>query len=693
VSTKTDTGYTLLILESPSKAKTVSKYLGPGYRVIASLGHIMDLPRKTLGISDEFELDLVPIPGKEETIKEIKLLAKGAKEVLIASDPDKEGEAIAAMIYDLIKHKNAKRVLFYEITQKAILKAIKEASGIDLLKYDSQKCRRALDRYIGYKCSPVLWDKLKGGLSAGRVQSVVLKIIVEREDKIINFVPEYWFDVLADFKKEGISFRSKYIGVSNKGSIDTTEKLRNPAEVQEIIQNVTGKSFKIVVLDKKEKIIQSQPPYTTSKLQQEASIKLKLKTKDTMLNAQKLYELGYITYMRTDSVRSEPDSLIKIRDLIKKEYGDEYVSPEVIIHKLKKTASKAQDAHEAIRPTSFELTPELARKTLNNTETQLYKLIWDKFMSSQMSSSKSEVSTVILEVDKYLFKSSGSVLIFDGFKKVSSNLDGDSDDSDALPKLAINEELIPVKTPCFTEKQSTPPPRFNEGSLVKQMEEDGIGRPSTYAAIIGNISGKMYVSLNRDDRFVPTELGNVLCSFLENYFPKQMDIKFTSKMEELLDDIEDGKISYKKVLSDFLIGLNIEIDGTKIITSIPRLGGTSSFSKKYTKEKCKICSKRMCLINGKQGDFLSCEDYPSCKGVMSIGSKTPCSECKSGKLSEGKTKAGNCFVGCTSYPECRFVSWDSRLKSCNKKPCTGKIIKTSKTGLKTCIICGKDQKN
>ena len=669
----------LVIVESPSKAKTIEKYLGSEYKVIASKGHILDLPKKSLGIDEEtFKCDIGVIPGKEQTVKEIQKLAKDASEIYLASDPDREGEAIAFHLQQIIKRKDCKRALFHSITKPAIIEAIKNAKELDKDTYDAQQTRRILDRLIGYKCSPVLWKKLQGGLSAGRVQSVALKIIVLREREIEDFVPEKWFEIHVGLNKDKIAFNSKFVNESVTENITKPEKLTELKRVDEILSAIKGKEFKVAKQFGSEKTINPQPPYTTSKLQQEASSKLKMKSKETMQVAQKLYENGYITYMRTDSVRTEPDALKALREQVVKNYGEKYLSKEPIIHKQKKSDSKVQDAHEAIRPTSMTNCPVFLKGKLTNDELRLYTLIWNKFMASQMAAGINEVTTVVFNVaEKFWFKSVGSIVVFDGFRKVfgdsghseekatgkarSSATEDSNEEDSALPKMAVGGVLFPTKEPYSASKESNPPARYNESGLVKDLEEKGIGRPSTYATIISNISDKGYVSLGKDERFIPSEIGFKLCDFLEKHFPVQMNVKFTSETEEKLDDIEEGKTPYKNVLKVFLKGLNEEIEGTNKLPDVASVFTGKTFEKKYSKEVCPKCSKRMCVIKGKNGEFLSCEDYPACKSSMPMPSKNKvdCPSCKKNRLSIRKTKSGDDFVGCSGYPDCKFVVWSS----------------------------------
>jgi DNA topoisomerase-1 len=577
--------YDLVVVESPSKAKTIKKYLGKGYQVVASNGHIKDLPKSKLGVDvkDDFAIDLVPITGKKDKIERIQELAKHANHIYLAPDMDREGEAIAFHLAEEIgKKKKIFRVVFNAVTKTAVKNAIDNPTELNQPMYDSQKTRRVLDRLVGYKISPILWDKVQRGISAGRVQSVALRVIVDREEEIKKFNPEKWFSIQGELEKKNIGFEVRYYGeTSNKKTeLDgaDAEKL-----AKKVLTDIKGKALKAIEVKKKERKQNPTAPFTTSKLQQEAANKLGFTAKKTMMIAQMLYEgvqlrdhglQGLITYMRTDSVRTEPEAMKAVREFIKKKYGKDFLSLEEITYK-KKGTSKVQDAHEAIRPTSLEFTPDEVRGDLDADQQKLYELIWNKFISSQMSQAVIDQTTVTFESHGHFFKSNGSIIKFPGFRTVylesmaekQSKKDEDSEESDdpksgLLPEISEGEIFSPKKAIDMEEHWTSPPPRFNEASLVKALEEDGIGRPSTYAAIISNIQDRGYVE-KTENRFIPTELGSVVCKMLIESFPDVMDIEFTAKVEELLDKIEEGDIHWKKVLREFWKGFELTLEKAK----------------------------------------------------------------------------------------------------------------------------------
>lgn len=717
--------YNLVIVESPSKAKTIKKYLGRGYQVVASNGHIKDLPKSKLGVDvkAKFAIELVPITGKKTVIDKIAILAKNADKIYLAPDPDREGEAIAFHLAEEIgKKKNIYRVLFNAVTKSAILKAMESPTELDSDKYDSQKTRRILDRLVGYKISPILWDKVQRGLSAGRVQSVALRIIVEREQEIEKFVPEQWFSIGANLKHDDIIFPTKYYG----DLINKKNDLVDIGQVNKILNDVNGVDFKVCEIKKRERKQNPTPPFTTSKLQQEAVNKLGFSTKKTMMVAQKLYEgvnigseglQGLITYMRTDSVRTEPEFLTNIRQYIGERYGNDFLPQEAIIYK-KKGKGKVQDAHEAIRPTNLEYTPESVKSDLTDDEYKLYSMIWNKFVSSQMAQAIIDQTAVMFDVNGHFFKSNGSVIKFTGFRAVYLEAEaekrsrrGDDDDDDE--KVAEKNNILPlinqgdipaiIQAPNSEEHWTSPPPRFNEASLVKELEEKGIGRPSTYAAIISNLQNRSYVDKN-ENRFIPTELGTVICKMLVESFPNEMDVEFTARIEEQLDQIEEGSIKYTKVLKDFWLPFEKTLEKAKeemknlkrqeIPTGIkctkcgdaeffikwgrngqflacsryPECTGTEDFKKhldgsleiipkKFFRDKCPECGNRLVVKKGKYGRFVACEEYPNCKTTLPYTLDVNCPECKTGKFAEKRSRYGKPFYGCSNYPDCNNAMW------------------------------------
>ncbi len=718
--------YDLVIVESPSKAKTIKKYLGKGYQVVASNGHIKDLPKSKLGVDvkDDFALDLVPITGKKDKIERIQELAKHANIIYLAPDMDREGEAIAFHLSEEIgKKKTIHRVVFNAVTKTAVKHAIDNPTILNQPMYDSQKTRRVLDRLVGYKISPILWDKVQRGISAGRVQSVALRVIVDREDQIKAFQSEKWFSIQGELEKKGINFEVRYYGeeAGKKTDLDGSagEKLSKT-----IVSDIKGKSLKVIEVKKKERRQNPTAPFTTSKLQQEAANKLGFTAKRTMMVAQMLYEgvqlrdhglQGLITYMRTDSVRTEPEAMKSLRDYVKKKYGKDYLSTEEIVYK-KKGTSKVQDAHEAIRPTNLEFTPDEVRGDLDADQQKLYELIWNKFISSQMSPAVIDQTTVTFESAGHFFKSNGSIVKFPGFRTVyldsiaekQNRKNEDAEESDEpktglLPDIAEGETFSQKKAIDLEEHWTSPPPRFNEASLVKALEEDGIGRPSTYAAIISNIQDRNYVE-KIENRFIPTELGTVVCKMLVESFPDVMDIEFTAKVEELLDKIEEGDISWKKVLREFWKGFELTLEKAKdemknlkkqsiptgvhcrkcesgeyqikwgkngqflACSNYPDCNSTEDFKrtldgvihiveKEFAKDPCPTCGKRMAIKKGKYGKFLACEDYPQCATTLPFTIDVHCPLCKIGKFAEKKSRFGKLFYGCSNYPACSNAMW------------------------------------
>jgi DNA topoisomerase I len=729
-SVKRDLGiYDLVIVESPSKAKTIKKYLGRGYQVVASNGHIKDLPKSKLGVDvkENFEIDLVPISGKQDKIERIQELAKDAQKIYLAPDMDREGEAIAHHLAEEIgKKKKTFRVVFNAVTKKSVVAAIENPTELNKAMYDSQKTRRVLDRLVGYKISPILWDKVQRGISAGRVQSVALRVIVEREVAIKAFVPEQWFSIHGEMKKSGTSFEVKYYGEeSSKKTELVDEKL-----VNKIVQDVKGKKFDVLDVKKRERKQNPTPPFTTSKLQQEAANKLGFTAKRTMMVAQKLYEginltqhgtQGLITYMRTDSVRTESEALESLRQYIDGKYGKEYYPDEPLTYK-KKGSSKVQDAHEAIRPTSLEFTPESVKGDLETDQQKLYELIWNKFISSQMSQAVIDQTTVTFECKKHFFKANGSIIKFPGFRtvyleaaaeKVSTKGGYDEEaindtKSGLLPEIEKAEKLYCSISPESTEHWTSPPPRYNEASLVKDLEEQGIGRPSTYASIISNIQDRGYVE-KLENRFMPTELGMVVCKMLVDSFPDVMDIAFTARVEGLLDEIEEGNVKYKKVLKDFWTKFEVTLEKAKeemknlkkqlLPTGImctkcnkgeymikwgrngqflacsvyPDCNSTHDFRKDFDgnihllpknwfHDPCPTCDKKLEVKKGKFGRFVRCEDYPQCDTTLPYTLDLNCPECIVGKYAEKKSRYGKIFYGCTSYPDCTNALWSRPYK-------------------------------
>lgn len=654
---------TLVIVESPSKAKTIGKYLGSRYNVIASVGHVRDLPKSKLGIDidDNFEPQYISIRGKGDLIKSLKKEASKASKVYLATDPDREGEAISwhlAFLLDL-DPEEACRIEFNEITKDTIKEAIKHPRKINMGLVDAQQARRALDRLVGYQISPLLWRKVRKGLSAGRVQSAALKIICDREREIEKFEPKEFWNITAEFKK-GKKFQAKLAEANGKKIV-----VENKAQNDNIIKELNSGEF--IVSDVKEKIRMQKPypPFTTSSLQQDAGNKLNFNAKKTMMIAQQLYEgvdvkgrgtTGLITYLRTDSVRVSDAAKQAAKDLIVSKFGAEYSANNVFSNKKK----DIQDAHEAIRPAIIELEPELIKDSLTADQFKLYKLIWNRFMASQMSQSKSNSMQVNIANGIYGFKANGSELLFDGFRRLYNTTDDEG--AKLLPSLEKDEKL---KVESLKGEQSftQPPARYTEASLVKELEDKDIGRPSTYAPIVSTLTERKYVGREKK-ALKPTELGFLVNDLMEEYFKDIVDAGFTANMENRLDDVEVGSQKWKDLISEFYGPFKKELDIADsaiekiVVEDVP------------TGELCELCGKPMVIKAGRFGDFIACSGYPECKNtkpiIKTIGVKCP----NCGKdIVARKSKRGRLFYGCSGYPDCKTVFWnkptDKRCPECN----------------------------
>lgn len=654
---------TLVIVESPSKAKTIGKYLGSRYNVIASVGHVRDLPKSKLGIDidDNFEPQYISIRGKGDLIKSLKKEASKASKVYLATDPDREGEAISwhlAFLLDL-DPEEACRIEFNEITKDTIKEAIKHPRKINMGLVDAQQARRVLDRLVGYQISPLLWRKVRKGLSAGRVQSAALKIICDREREIEKFEPKEFWNITAEFKK-GKKFQAKLAEANGKKIV-----VENKAQNDNIIKKLNSGEF--IVSDVKEKIRMQKPypPFTTSSLQQDAGNKLNFNAKKTMMIAQQLYEgvdvkgrgtTGLITYLRTDSVRVSDAAKQAAKDLIVSKFGAEYSANNVFSNKKK----DIQDAHEAIRPAIIELEPELIKDSLTADQFKLYKLIWNRFMASQMSQSKSNSMQVNIANGIYGFKANGSELLFDGFRRLYNTADDEG--AKLLPSLEKDEKL---KAESLKGEQSftQPPARYTEASLVKELEDKDIGRPSTYAPIVSTLTERKYVGREKK-ALKPTELGFLVNDLMEEYFKDIVDAGFTANMENRLDDVEVGIQKWKDLISEFYGPFKKELDVADsaiekiVVEDVP------------TGELCELCGKPMVIKAGRFGDFIACSGYPECKNtkpiIKTIGVKCP----NCGKdIVARKSKRGRLFYGCSGYPDCKTVFWnkptDKRCPECN----------------------------
>ena len=651
----------LVIVESPSKAKTIGKYLGSDYIVKACMGHLRDLPKSTLGVDIEhdFEPHYIQVKGKESLVHELKDAAKDCDTVYLATDPDREGEAISWHLRELMQlpEEKTRRVTFNEITRGVVTRAIHEPRAIDMDLVDAQQARRILDRIVGYQLSPLLWKKIRRGLSAGRVQSVATRLVVDREQEIRDFVPqEYWtLDVtLRRIEKEG-SFVARYYGDKRR------RELKNEAEVDALIADVQGKPFTVTNVKRVVKKKNPAPPFITSTLQQEASRKLNMTPRRTMAVAQQLYEgvevkgeglVGLITYMRTDSLRLSDDALYAAKDFILGRYGKEYYNG---APRRFKSQRQAQDAHEAIRPSNVRLDPESIRGDLTPEQYKLYRLIWGRFVASQMAPAEYDVVSIDTECAGHVFRASHQSLRFAGFTAVYE--EGRDDEQDAkqspLPDLAEGEQLSPTKI----EKEqhfTQPPARYTEATLVKAMEEKGVGRPSTYATIVSTIQDREYV-VKQDKRLAPTPLGEIVNGLMVERFNDVVDVDFTANMEAQLDQVEEGKIPWRRVLEEFYGVFHKELEDAEEALKDTRIKVPDEVSD----EICEVCGRNMVVKVGRFGKFLACPGYPECKNTKPIVERMPgrCPKCGSGLLKR-KSKRGYAYYSCEKGAQCGFMSWD-----------------------------------
>ncbi len=666
-------GKALVIVESPSKAKTIGKILGSRYKVIASVGHVRDLPKSKLGINIEnnFEPEYISIRGKGDVIKMLKKEAKSASKVYLATDPDREGEAISWHIEKLlgIDEKDVCRIEFNEITKNAVKEAVKKPRAIDRGLVDAQQARRVLDRLVGYQISPLLWRKIRRGLSAGRVQSAALKILCDREREINAFVPEEYWTVGATFEKSRKKFQAKLLEYRGKKIRPVTKE-----ETDAIIAALEGGAYRVSRVEEKERMKRPLPPFTTSSLQQEASTKLNFNTKKTMMIAQQLYEgvdikgqgtIGLVTYIRTDSVRISDVAKETAKNMILADYGPEYLGTNVYTNKKK----DVQDAHEAIRPSNPELKPDDLKESLSKDQYNLYRLIWCRFTASQMSYAVFDAVSADIENNGYLFRATGSKLKFDGYLAVYNNT-SEEDKNKMLPQLEKDEELKLVD--LKGEQHFTQPPsRYTEASLVKDLEEKNIGRPSTYAPIVGTLAERKYVTREKK-MLVPTELGMLVTELMEKYFKEIVDVGFTAEMEDRLDDVEVKNADWHKVISDFYS--TFEKDLKVADESIEKL----VIEDEPTGENCPVCGKPLVIKHGRFGEFIACSGYPDCRTTMTIQKKLDVKCPKCGKdLVVRKSRKGKTFYGCSGYPDCNQVYWNKPVNQ--KCPECGALMTEKKT--------------
>ncbi len=674
----------LVIVESPAKAKTIEKYLGKKYKVIASMGHIRDLPRSQMGVDveDNYEPKYITIRGKGPVVKDLKRHAKKAKKVFLASDPDREGEAIAWHLANILELEGSKenRVVFNEITKDAVKESFKHPRGIEMDLVDAQQARRILDRLVGYNISPVLWKKVKKGLSAGRVQSVALRLIIDRENEIRNFKPEEYWSIEGEFRYGKSKFNAKFLHYKGK-----PYKLTNKDDVAVITKALDGDRFTVSNVSTKEKTRRPAYPFTTSTLQQEAARKLNFKARKTMMIAQQLYEgidlkrkgtIGLITYMRTDSTRISKDAQNEAKQYIESQYGADYLSKST-----QKGKQGDQDAHEAIRPTSTLRTPTEMKDFLTRDQYRLYKLIWERFVASQMAPAILDTVSVDLTQNDIKFRANGQTIKFKGFMTlyVETNDDKGKEKENRLPKLEVGNEVIATKidpAQHFTQ----PPPRYTEARLVKTLEELKIGRPSTYAPTIDTIQKRNYVK-NESKRFVPTELGEIVHEQVKEYFPEIIDVEFTVNMETLLDKIAEGDIAWKKVVGDFYNSFKQDV--ARAEEEMEKI----EIKDEPAGEDCEVCGSPMVIKMGRYGKFMACSNFPDCRNTKAITKPigVKCPKCKTGDVVERKSKKNRVFYGCSNYPECDFISWDKPIgRDCPK---CNHYLAEHKKGRTTQVVC------
>lgn len=654
----------LVIVESPTKAKTIEKYLGRNYKVVASKGHLRDLPKSRMAVDfeNDYQPDYISIRGKGPLIKELKKYAKGAEKIFLASDPDREGEAIAwhlAYLLGLDPNDNI-RVVYNEVTKTAVKEAIKNPRPINLDLVSSQTARRVLDRIVGYSISPILWKKVKKGLSAGRVQSVALKLIINREEEINGFVPEESWTLDGTFQKDKKVFEAAFYGLNDGKKL----KLLNEEQAKNTLAKLSGNEFMVADVEKKQQKRNPAPPFTTSSLQQDAANKLNFRTRKTMMVAQQLYEgiplgkegsVGLITYMRTDSTRVADSAVSQTYAFILDEYGKEYARTKAPV---KKAAGGSQDAHEAIRPSSVLRKPVDIEQYLTKDQFKLYQLIWSRFVASQMQPAIFDTMRVNLANQDLIFRANGSKENFAGFRKVYQ--DNKAKDN-MLPDLVIGDtvyskDIIPNQH--FTQ----PPARYSEATLIKALEENGVGRPSTYSPTIETIQRRYYVKLVAK-RFEPTELGTIVHGLVETYFPRIVDVSFTAEMEKDLDAIEEGKLEWVKVIDAFYRPFEKHLSIAEAeMEKIEIKDEPAGFD-------CELCGNPMVIKIGKFGKFYACSNFPDCRNTKAIVKKinVKCPLCKEGEVIERKSKKNRIFFGCERYPDCEFVSWDKPIgRDCPK---------------------------
>ena len=683
----------LVVVESPTKARTLKKFLDRRYDVVASMGHVKDLPRSRLGVdvANGFAPRYIVIKGKAPILKELKEAAKQASSVYMATDPDREGEAISWHLSDALRAVNPaiKRIEFHEITKEAVLHALARPREIDLNLVNAQQARRILDRLVGYKLSPLLWRKVRGGLSAGRVQSVAVRLVVDREKEIEAFVPQEYWSIPAQLRKARQPFIARLVGRDGVRYGAPTDEgatvIRTRDQADAIVASLRGVPFTVGEVRRKDQFRHPSPPFTTSTLQQEANHRLGYSAARTMNVAQQLYEgvdlgaegtVGLITYMRTDSVRVAESAQREAQEYVKKAFGASYLPDAPRVYRSRRSA---QDAHEAIRPTSVQRTPDRVKPYLRSDQFKVYKLIWERFLSSQMASAVMDTLSVDIAAGAYQFRATGSRVKFPGFLAVYRDLPENGEGQEGwLPDLTAGETLEVVALDPqqhFTQ----PPPRYTEASLVRALEERGIGRPSTYAPTIETIKRRGYVKpINR--RLHPTDLGKLVNDLLVEHFGDVMDYDFTAAMEEELDNVEEGRLDWQKVVGDFwkpfehdLVAAEQKI--VQVETPVVEIG-----------EACRQCGRPLVRKFGRFGEFIACSGYPECKYTRPLGIGVPCPRCKVGEVVERRSRRGRGFFGCSTYPACTFTSWDRPTdRLCPR--CQTSVLGTHQTTRRTTLRC------
>ena len=651
---------TLIIVESPAKAKTINKYLGKKYIISSSMGHIIDLPKSRLAVDvdNDFLPEYITIRGKAKILNELKKKAGQASRVLLATDPDREGEAISWHLSNALKQKNGdiRRIEFNEITEPAIKEAVNNPRDIDINLVNAQQARRVLDRIVGYNISPILWKKIKKGLSAGRVQSVALRVICEREKGIETFTPEEYWTLDANFEHKGKKFTGSLYSIDG-----VKAKLAKKTDVDAVLRRLENRTCVVISVQKKERKRNPAAPYITSKLQQDAANRLGFTSSKTMMIAQQLYEgidlkgegpVGLITYMRTDSTRVSETALSAVRRYIAENYSEKYIPEKANIYSNKKNA---QDAHEAIRPSEVFRTPESVKESLNRDQFKLYSLVWRRFVASQMTPEVSEVSTVMLDSQGIVFRASGSRVLFDGFTAVEGD---DKTKKMDLPKLSEGD-VVTVLDYVHEQHFTTPPPRYNDASLVKFLEESGIGRPSTYAPTINTLINRYYV-VRSGRQLVPTVLGRIVNDIMVKHFAALVSIDFTAKMEEKLDLVEESKADWVDMLRDFYGPFKNTVDEAE-----HKIEEMKNILDEETDEVCEKCGRKMIKKLGRYGFFLACSGFPECRNAKSLPlGKCPVEGC-SGDVVKRQSKKGRPFYACTGYPGCTFITREAPAE----KPC------------------------